>query len=135
MVLSRQRLGMLLMIVFGLLALALAAVGIYGVMAYAVAQRTREMAIRAALGATAPSLRGLVARHGATLAASGIVTGLVTSSGLSRVMASQLHEISPFDLMVFTTVPLLLALVTVIAVLIPSMTAARVDPALMLRAE
>lgn len=133
--LARQRLGMLLMIAFGLAALALAAVGIYGVMAYGVAQRTREMAIRAALGATAPTLGVLVARHGATLAASGIVAGLVASAGLSRLIASQLHEISPFDLAVFTTVPLLLALVTVGAVLIPSLTAARVDPALMLRSE
>jgi putative ABC transport system permease protein len=133
--LSRQRLGMLLMIAFGLAALALAAVGIYGVMAYAVTQRRREMAIRAALGATAPMLRSLVVRHGSTLAAVGIVAGLVASAGMSRLLASQLHEISPFDIVVFTAVPLLLSLVVLVAVVIPSLTAARVDPALMLRNE
>jgi putative ABC transport system permease protein len=133
--LSRQRLGMLLMIAFGLAALVLAAVGIYGVMAYAVTQRRREMAIRAALGATAPMLRSLVVRHGSTLAAVGIVAGLAASAGMSRLLASQLHEISPFDIVVFTAVPLLLSLVVLVAVVIPSLTAARVDPALMLRNE
>jgi len=133
--LSRQRLGMLLMIVFGAAALALAAIGIYGVMAYAVTQRLREMAIRAALGATAPMLRALVVRHGSTLAVLGIVAGLVASAAMSRLLASQLHEISPFDLVVFTAVPLLLSVVVLVAVVIPSLTAARVDPALMLRNE
>jgi len=133
--LSRQQLGMLLMIAFGLAALALAAVGIYGVMAYAVAQRLREMAIRAALGATAPMLRSLVVRQGLTLAVVGIVVGLVASAGMSRLIASQLHEISPFDLVVFIAVPLLLSLVALVAVAIPALTAARVDPGLMLRTE
>jgi putative ABC transport system permease protein len=100
-----------------------------------VTQRRREMAIRAALGATAPMLRSLVVRHGSTLAAVGIVAGLAASAGMSRLLASQLHEISPFDIVVFTAVPLLLSLVVLVAVVIPSLTAARVDPALMLRNE
>lgn len=133
--LSRQLLGMLLMVAFGTAALVLAAVGIYGVLAYSVAQRTRELAIRAALGASSGGVRALIIRQGALLAAMGIVLGVMGALAMSRLVASQLHEVSPIDEIVFTTVPLLLFAIALISALIPAAVAGRVDPALMLRSE
>ena len=133
--LSRQLLGMLLMLAFGSAALVLAAVGIYGVMAYSVAQRTRELAIRAALGASSGVVRTLIMRQGVMLAATGIVLGVMGALAMSRLVASQLYEVSPIDVIVFTTAPLLLFGIALMSSLIPAAVAGRVDPALMLRSE
>jgi putative ABC transport system permease protein len=133
--LSRQLLGMLLMVAFGTAALVLAAVGIYGVLAYSVAQRTRELAIRAALGASSGGVRALIIRQGVLLAATGIVLGVMGALAMSRLVASQLHEVSPSDVTVFITVPLLLFVIALMSTLIPAAVAGRVDPALMLRSE
>lgn len=126
---------MLLMVAFGAAALLLAAIGIYGVRAYSVAQRTRELAIRAALGASAGAVRALIIRQGVLLAAMGIVLGVVGALVMSWLVASQLHEVSPSDVIVFVTVPLLLSVIALMSSLIPAAVAGRVDPALMLRSE
>jgi predicted permease len=118
-----------------LLALLLAALGVYGVMAYAVGQRTREIGIRMALGARAPDVVGMVVREGALLAAAGIGAGLLGAWGVSRLMRSTLYGVGPGDPVAFVAAPLLLAAVAVAASWIPARRAARVDPMTALRSE
>ena len=118
-----------------LLALLLAALGVYGVMAYAVGQRTREIGIRMALGARAPDVVGMVVREGAMLAAAGIGVGLLGALGVSRLMRSTLYGVGPGDPVAFLAVPLLLAAVAVAASWIPARRAARVDPMTALRTD
>ena len=118
-----------------LLALLLAALGVYGVTAYAVGQRTREIGIRMALGARAPDVVGMVVREGALLAAAGIGVGLLGAWGVSRLMRSTLYGVGPGDPAAFVAAPLLLAAVAVAASWIPARRAARVDPMTALRSE
>jgi putative ABC transport system permease protein len=127
----------LLMLLAGFAAAAtlLAAVGVYGVIAYAAARRTREMGIRSALGATPRSLLALVLRQGAVLAAIGIALGLIASAALSRVLASLLYGVRPTDHPTYAATAALLATVATLASLVPARRAARVDPANLLRAE
>ena len=132
---SRQRFNMLLMTVFGAAALFLAALGVYGLMAYSVQQRSQEIGIRMALGAEAGHVLRMVVSQGMLLALAGVVIGIASAFGLSRLLASFLFGVQPRDLAVFIAVPLTLALVSLIAVWLPARRAAKVDPAIALRSE
>jgi putative ABC transport system permease protein len=132
---SRQRFNMWLMSVFGISALLLAAIGIYGLMAYSVEQRTQEIGIRLALGASAPKVRNMVVFQGMLLAAIGIVLGLGSAFGLARVIQSMLFGVTTKDPLVFVGVPILLTLVAFTAVWLPARRASRVDPVVALRYE
>jgi len=123
------------MTVFGCSALLLAAIGIYGLMAYTVEQRTQEIGIRLALGAEAAQLRNMVVRQGMSLALAGVVVGLVASWGVSRMMESLLFGVKPRDPLVFVAVPVALTVVALLAVWLPARRALRVDPAVALRHE
>lgn len=121
--------------VFGLLGLVLASVGMYGVMAYSVSQRTREIGIRMAIGATARNVVGLIMRQGLTLVLIGTSIGLAGSWGASRLLRGVLYGENTTDPMTFIVVPLVLLAVAAVATFLPASRAARVDPAVTLRAE
>jgi putative ABC transport system permease protein len=121
--------------IFGLAAGLLAALGIYGVMAYTVAQRTREIGIRMALGAGGGRVMRLVTLRALILIAIGLVLGLGGAFGLTRVLASELYEVSPTDPLTFTVVTLALTIVALAACLIPTRRAMSVDPTVALRYE
>ena len=131
---SRQRFNMLLMTVFGVSALVLAAIGIYGLMAYSVEQRTQEIGIRLALGAQTGDVRRMVVVQGVRLALAGIVIGVLSAFGLARVIASLLFGVKTWDPAVFLGVPILLTLVTLVAIWFPAGRASRVSPIVALRA-
>ncbi|MGH9837612.1 MAG: FtsX-like permease family protein [Blastocatellia bacterium] len=120
---------------FGLLALLLAGIGIYGVMTYSVAQRVREIGIRMALGAQARDVMALVVRQGMRLALIGLAIGLAGAVALTRLMASVLYGVSTTDAATFVVVTLLLALVVWIACYIPARRATKVDPIVALRCD
>ena len=120
---------------FGVLALVLAAIGIYGVMSYVVAGRTREIGLRMALGAQFRHVRQLILRQGMMLAMIGLVLGLGIVFVLARFLKSMLYGISPSDPLTFTTITILLAGVALLACLIPAQRATRVDPMVALRDE
>jgi predicted permease len=132
---ARPRFLTLLLGVFGGLALALAAVGTYGVMSYFVAERRREMGIRMALGAESGGVLLLVLVQSLKIAGLGLVLGVGAALALSRFVESWLFEISAFDAPTFVAVPLVLALVASAACLIPAVRATRVDPIVVLKAE
>jgi ABC-type antimicrobial peptide transport system permease subunit len=123
------------MTLFGGCALLLAAIGVYGLMAYSVQQRTAEIGIRMALGAGENSVRYMIWRQGMVLAISGIAVGLASSFGLARVLSGFLFGVAPHDPTIFTTVTLLLAGVAFIAVWLPAHRATRLDPVTALRQE
>jgi putative ABC transport system permease protein len=131
---SRQRFNMILMSVFALSALALAAIGIYGVMAYAVQQRTREIGIRLALGAEPGAVRRMVVLQGMRLAVIGVAIGVAGAFVLSQYMKSLLFGVEARDPLVFVGVPALLAIIAFMAVWAPAARASRVDPLGALRA-
>ncbi|HEX6964159.1 MAG TPA: FtsX-like permease family protein, partial [Gemmatimonadaceae bacterium] len=131
----RQRLQGQVLGTFATLALLLAAVGIYGVISYAVAQRTRELGVRMALGATRRQVLGLVLGQGLRLAAAGVAIGIVAALALSRVVASLLYGVSATDLATFAGVPVALALIAMLATLVPARRATRVDPVVAMRTE
>lgn len=132
---SRQRFNMWLMTVFGLSALLLAAIGVYGLMAYSVEQRTHEVGIRLALGAQASQVKKMIVLQGMRLALAGILVGIAAAFGLARFMESFLFGVETRDPLVFIGVPALLGLVAFLAVWIPANQASRVDPIIALRAE
>ncbi|MCI0487334.1 MAG: ABC transporter permease [Blastocatellia bacterium] len=132
---GEPRFYMTLLGIFAAVALILAMVGVYGVMNYSVAQRTHEIGIRMALGAERADIIKLVVRQGLILASAGIVIGLVSSIVLTRLMESLLYEVSATDPFTFVAVALALALVAVIANLIPARRATKVDPMVALRYE
>jgi len=131
----RQRLQGQVLGTFATLALLLAAVGIYGVISYAVAQRTRELGVRMALGATRGQVLGLVLGQGLRLAVAGVAIGIVAALALSRVVASLLYGVSATDLATFVGVPVALALIAMLATLVPARRATRVDPVVAMRTE
>jgi len=132
---AREDFNMLLLIIFGASALILAAIGIYGLMAYSVQQRTQEMGIRMALGADRSRIRSLVVWHGMRLALVGVVIGIGAAFGLTRFIASFLFGVKTWDPMVFVTVPVVLSLVALLAVWMPATRASRLDPQKALRIE
>ena len=132
---ARPRFLTLLLGVFGGIALSLAAVGTYGVMSYFVAERRREMGIRMALGAEAAGVLMLVMRQSFKIAVFGLVIGVGAALGLSRFVESWLFGISAFDTTTFVAVPAVLALVAMVACLIPAVRATRVNPIEVLKAE
>ncbi|HTR35742.1 MAG TPA: ABC transporter permease [Bryobacteraceae bacterium] len=125
----------LLMSIFGCAALLLAAIGVYGLMAYAVAQRTQEIGIRLALGAEMAQVRNMVILQGMRLAALGIAIGLASSFGLSRLIASFLFGVKPHDPLAFTLAPAVITVVALVAVWLPARRATLVDPVTALRSE
>src|SRR5436190_16737831 len=132
---SRQRFNMLLMTVFGSAALFIAAIGIYGLMAYSVQQRTQEIGIRLALGAESGHVRSMVVFQGMRLALIGVVIGIGSAFGLTRVIATFLFGVKERDPAVFTAVAVLLSVVALLAVWIPARRATRIDPVVALRYE
>ena len=130
-----RRFFMLLLSVFALLTLILAAVGIYGVMSYAVSQRTQEIGIRMALGARRVDVLKLILKGGIALALAGIATGLITALALTRLLESVLFGVTPTDALTFALGSLGLVIVAVVACLIPARRATKVDPIVALRYE
>ena len=131
--LARRRFSLSLMVVFGVLALFLASIGIYGVMAYAVSQRAQEFSIRMALGAEARDILLLALRPGAVLTLTGVTLGLAAAQGATHLMASLLFAVSPADPITFIGVPVALALVALLACWIPARRAVRIPPVAALR--
>lgn len=132
---ARQNFNMLLLTVFGVVALLLAAIGIYGLMAYSIAQRTQEMGIRMALGADRSVIQKFVVWQGMRLALVGVITGIAASFGLTQYLATLLFGVKPWDPAVFVTAPLILTAVALVAVWLPARRAARLDPIEALRTE
>jgi ABC-type antimicrobial peptide transport system permease subunit len=123
------------MTIFAGSALLLAAIGIYGLMAYSVQQRTGEIGIRMALGAEAEQVRRLVVVQGMRLAVIGMVVGLAAALGLTRLITSVLFGVQPRDPAIFIGIPLLLAAVSFVAVWVPARRASGVDPLAAIRYE
>jgi len=130
---SRERFNMWLMLVFGVSALLLAAIGIYGLMAYSVEQRTQEIGIRLALGAQGSQVKNMVVLQGMRLAVVGVIVGVGVSFALARFMSSFVFGVTARDPLVFVGVPLLLTAVALVAVWFPARRASRVDPMTALR--
>jgi putative ABC transport system permease protein len=133
--LSSRRTSMLLANTFGGIALFLASLGIYGVLAYLVAQRTREIGIRVALGSSRIGILRLVLREGFQLVAIGFVLGIIAAASLQRAVASEIYGVRPLDPLVLASVMTLLAIVALAACAIPGRRAMRVDPMVALRYE
>jgi putative ABC transport system permease protein len=131
--LARERLGMTLLVIFGIIAAALAAVGIYGVMSYSVTRRTGEIAVRSAMGASTPQLMRLFLGQGAVLAVAGVVLGLLMAVAVRRIVASQLYGIAALDARVFIAAALALLGVAALASFVPARRATKLDPADLLR--
>jgi putative ABC transport system permease protein len=132
---AERRFAMLLLALFAAIALLLAAVGIYGVVAYSVEQRTREMGIRTALGAPGGAVVRTVLAGSLRTVAAGLAVGLLGALALTRLLRGLLYGVSPIDPVIFSAVAALLALVAVVATLIPARRATRVDPMVALRNE
>lgn len=128
-----QRIGASMLGVMGIIALVLATIGLYGVMAYLVGQRRPEMGIRLALGATPGDLQRMVVAHGATLAGVGVVLGLAAAFGAAQLVKSMLPGITPSDPLTFIAVPMVLIVVALVAAWIPARRAAATDPVIALR--
>ena len=125
---AREQFNMILLTIFGAIALALAAIGIYAVMAYSVQQRNQEIGIRMALGADRPAIRKLVIRHGITLAFAGVVVGVCAAFALTHVIASLLFGVKAWDPTAFACAPIVLFAVAWLASWLPAERASRLDP-------
>ena len=133
--LAGQRFSMFVIGGFGAISLALACIGLYGVVSYSVLQRTREIGIRMALGARRGTISAMVVGQGARLIGAGIVAGLIAAISVTRLMASLLFGVPPIDLLTFSIVVPLLAGVALVACYVPALRASRVDPVTALRHE
>jgi len=133
--LARRRLSMVLLGAFAAFALILAAIGIYGVIAYWVDQRTREIGIRMALGADARRILGLVGREFGVMILSGVAVGLGAAFALTRLMNSLLFGVSATDVATFAAIPIVLAAIALAATFVPARRATRVEPIVAVRAE
>jgi putative ABC transport system permease protein len=133
--LTRQKLGTTLMLLFGMVALLLAAIGIYGMIAYSSGERHSEVATRMALGATRANIFGLLARQGLVVAVAGAAIGVGIADGAGRLASSWLYEVRPSDPWILGSALAVVVGVTVVATLIPVGRAARIDPAPLLRLE
>ncbi len=129
------KMGAALLSAFGLLAMVLASIGLYGVMAYSVVRRTREVGIRVALGADRVNVVTMVVREGMGMVSVGVVIGLVLSAVAMRPIAGFLYGVAPTDLVTFGSVAALLYAVALLATYVPARRAARVDPMVALRYE
>jgi len=129
------RMGALLLAVFGGLALLLASIGLYGVMSFAVARRTRELGIRVALGARPGDVFRLVLRQGMTLVIAGLVLGVGVAAAVTRLLAAFLYGVSTTDALTFTAIPVLLTMVALLACYLPARRATKVEPLIALRYE
>ena len=132
---AREDFNMLLLTIFGLAALVLAAIGIYGLMAYSVTQRVQEIGIRMALGADRQTIRRMVVWQGMRLALAGVVLGVGAAFGLTRLIASSLYGVRSWDPTAFVIVPIVLTLVALMATWMPAVRASRLDPMKALRIE
>ncbi len=133
--LSLRRFNMTLFIIFAATALVLAVVGLYGVMSYMVAQRTHEIGVRMALGASSRDVLAMIVGNAMKLTVVGIVIGLVVAFALTRLMATLLYEVKPTDPLTFAVISILLALVAAAASYLPARRATRIDPMVALRHE
>jgi len=132
---SRRKFAMQLVGLFGVLALLLAGVGIYGVIAYSVTQRTREIGIRVALGASRSAILRWVLKQGMILTIAGVAVGLVGALALTRLLRSLLFGIGPTDILTYGVLATLLTIVALIACYVPARRATKVDPLVALRYE
>ena len=130
-----QNMGASMLTAFGLLALVLAAIGLYGVLSYSVAQRTREMGVRIAIGASRRDVLGLIVGRAMRLTGIGLGVGIVLAAGAGQLLRSQIFGVSPLDPLTFVVVIVLLAAVAFVAAWLPARRAARVDPIVALQAE
>jgi putative ABC transport system permease protein len=133
--LATPRLTGWLLAAFAAIALALAAVGIYGVLAYLVSQRTQEIGIRLAIGADRSEVLRMILRQGLTLAVSGVAVGVAAAFLLTRLMQSLLYEVQPADPVTFLAVPVILLAVSLVASYVPALRATRVSPLIALRTQ
>src|SRR5689334_16090393 len=131
--LFQAKMGVALLSIFGLLALALASVGLYGIMAYSVTQRTREIGLRMALGADRTSVLGLVLRQGLLLVTIGVVLGLAASAGAGRLLSRMLYGVGASDPISVAGAALVLLTVAFVACYLPARWASRLDPLAALR--
>lgn len=132
---SLPRTNATLLTIFGVVAVLVASVGVYALLAFGVAQRTRELAVRVALGARARDLVGLTVRSGLALATTGVVVGTAAAYGLARFVRALLYEVSPHDPRVFVLAPLTLLVVALVATWLPARQGAAVSPMLVMRGE
>jgi ABC-type antimicrobial peptide transport system permease subunit len=129
------RAGAMLFSIFGGLALALAIVGVYGVKAYSVARRTREIGIRMALGARPNGVLWMIVREGIVMLAGGMAIGLLLAAATGRLLAGMLYEVGALDPIAFSAAPLLLGMATLLATWLPARRATRISPMAALRTE
>jgi ABC-type antimicrobial peptide transport system permease subunit len=133
--LARTSFTLVMLAIAASMALLLGVIGIYGVVAYAVSQRRRELGIRAALGAQRRELSGMFVRQSLVLSIIGIVAGLAVAAAVTRVMSTLLYGITPLDPVTYVVVPLVLTIATVLASYLPARRAASVDPVEALRVD
>jgi ABC-type antimicrobial peptide transport system permease subunit len=132
---DRPRFETMLLGFFALTGLMLAVVGLYGLIAFMATQRTHEIGLRMALGATRADILRLIANDGLRMVVVGLALGLGTALAVSRILKALLFQVSVYDPLTYIVVPLFLSLVALVAILIPARTGMRVDPAVTLRAE